>query len=594
MRRSIFWLSITSVSMLFFMACEETPLNTVSPEDSTAAVAAVNAANAELETLIDQMITTMDNMDSLDVNAVEEALDFTTAYNRYEEAVGLDPRNTQANFGSALTGLLQITNNQDFRDLIDRWDAYFTDNIPFVRDLPGNTLGKRGYGMPMDIRGLPAMAGMHVLTAPLNLAKIAVQDIPQMSELQDIVENSFIPIINTALARLEVVEGDSAFVFSITGPMQGDSEAGPLELDLTEVYVVDMALRVVNTTLQTVVAYNFDVATHDSAGMIAALSQNSAFLTLRANGSSNLQKAIMDARTAVLKAQLGLDFLEAETDNQDDDLIVLDNTSSGDVQNIRNTLSDIQNALNGPSWVYWDNWHEEYIDGQWYEYTTPDSLRIDPSRMFDHPISDLKQMLPPYTVTTGLDTLSSWSYQDIPANFATDSLVWPSMDYLPPNYGGNAHINVSYQYYGNGDYYLYATVNWANLATIQFDSLEQLVSPDYPLPIQELGASILAIITENTGQNLLYQSLSFYWYGAMYTGQPLTIDGWIYYETEIQDKVLTYPILTWEQNSYSEWKNAWPDPTFNGVFPDWDIDGFLNFMGMTESDWHKILDPKNF
>ena len=581
-----------SMGLLMF-SCENLITDsTVSPEDSAAAVNAVNAANAELEVLITDMINTMDNLDSFNVDMIQSALDFSAAYNGYESALALDPNNTQANFGSAMTGLLQVTNNADFKDLVDRWETYFSDNIPFVSDLPTTTLGRRGYGMPTTIQGLPAMASMHILAAPLNFAKVATGDIPQMSELQAIIESDFIPIVSTSLQRLEVVEGDSNFVFTITGVMQGDTTASNLELDLTEVYTVDMALRVVNTLLRTAVAYNMDVATHDSAGMVNALNQSSDFLTLRTNGANNLQTAISDARTAITKAELALDFLEAETDDQSNDLITTSGNPADEIQDVRSTLSDIQEGLNGPIWVYWEVWHEEYSDGQWLEWTTTDSLHLNPSRLFEAPIQDLKSMLPVYSVSTGLDTLTSFTNEQIPIFFSTDSLIWPEYPNSPQNWGGNA--NISAYYYQDiyaDDYSLSVNFYW-NSVTVYVDRFEDLDFSGYPPPIEQLGNFLLEQIQQLQAQNNEYESLSFYWYGQMYIGQPFELSGSAYLEREYPDQLLTYPILTWDQDTYTAWKAAWPDPTFNGIFPDWDIEAFMAFIGMTEADWQKVLDPK--
>ena len=65
---------------------------------------------------------------------------------------------------------------------------------------------------------------------------------------------------------------------------------------------------------------------------------------------------------------------------------------------------------------------------------------------------------------------------------------------------------------------------------------------------------------------------------------------WYVYEYEF-DGASSYPIITWDADNYEDWKNGWPDPTFNGIVPDWTVDDLLEFLDLDdEDDWEKVWD----
>jgi hypothetical protein len=56
------------------------------------------------------------------------------------------------------------------------------------------------------------------------------------------------------------------------------------------------------------------------------------------------------------------------------------------------------------------------------------------------------------------------------------------------------------------------------------------------------------------------------------------------------DGAWTYPVITWQADTFDEWKNSWPDPTFNSIFPNWTVDDLMEFFDMDEEDWEKVWD----
>ena len=50
-----------------------------------------------------------------------------------------------------------------------------------------------------------------------------------------------------------------------------------------------------------------------------------------------------------------------------------------------------------------------------------------------------------------------------------------------------------------------------------------------------------------------------------------------------------YPIIIWGANTYQDWVAAWPDPTFNGIFPDMTCEDLVEFLDI-EEDWEQVAD----
>ena len=92
-----------------FWSCEESSSGgNVSPEDVAEAETIVNEAGAAMEGILDSLFESDPDQDPMD------ALDFSDAYQLYIEAQVLNPNNDDANFGVAMTGLMQITQDESF------------------------------------------------------------------------------------------------------------------------------------------------------------------------------------------------------------------------------------------------------------------------------------------------------------------------------------------------------------------------------------------------------------------------------------------------------------------------------------------------
>ncbi|MCK5119836.1 MAG: hypothetical protein KAQ78_09635, partial [Candidatus Latescibacteria bacterium] len=237
-------------------------------------------------------------------------------------------------------------------------------------------------------------------------------EIRTVRDLQRIIEETFIPAVDYALARLTVVEDDPDFQFIITPELQGDAEEDSLELDLGEVYILDAQLRTLKAFLLVAIAYNLDFDENGSYDFLQEefsdaeilrqlmrVDQDSDFLTLR--WSDGMLPAGLNVLSAVEKLEASVAFIRAEEDDQRDDLIrqrdledldaEIDLSDQADVPDflrdvdgIEQALSKLREVLSGPVDIDAD------FDGDGEE----EILTVNLSAFFFAPVQDLKELLP--------------------------------------------------------------------------------------------------------------------------------------------------------------------------------------------------------
>ncbi len=553
---------ILGLLVLFTMSCEETEdPDLVTPEDSLAATAALDSAHNSLEDLMSSMYE--EDPDSLE--QLLDMMDFSEPYALYARAHMLDHRNTEASFGFAFTGFLMISQDQALQDMLLRWESYFSVNEPFLIEKYESPLGKRGYGLPTDVSGIRVPIAPLVAT-PFALSKMSVDDVPQFSEFQALVGSLFLPVIDESIEALESIEDSLDFVFIISPAMQGEPEASDIELDLTEIYAIETGLYGLKSLLKTVVAYNFEFVSFDSAGIVTELSQDSDFVTLYDDhGAEDLDIALESALTAFDKALAALAFLEGESDDQDNDFIQVEDDF--DFNMARDDLTTVKSALEGPTMFHYDYWDED----MYYE----DSTRIDISQFFLNPINDFKDILPPYTVGTEIDY--SYDYYSVSEylNLTQDTVMIDGLS--------NTNISITLHYYMEGvEPTIFAMVN---LGFIQYD-LSTASQSDLPQVIWEYYAEFMDYIEQYSSELVQFPLIDFYWSGNVTTGESLVIEGYFEISYEQRTAAYVYPTINWNTTDYSTWVTEWTNPTINGILPDLDAAGLVEFLGMNEDNWN--------
>jgi len=173
--------------------------------------------------------------------------------------------------------------------------------------------------------------------------------------------------------------------------MQGESanDADPLELDYTEILVLQAGTEAALAAIDVATAYILSPNPLGAQGFVEALTPGSTFLTLAAGGGDALGDALERIQSAGTLLLSAFDALEAETDDQSDDIIEID---AVDLADARAVVQDIKDALSSPTVVTFDEGDED-------EY----SFTLDARKFFVDPITDLKELLAPYEVFTAVE-----------------------------------------------------------------------------------------------------------------------------------------------------------------------------------------------
>ena len=129
-------------------------------------------------------------------------------------------------------------------------------------------------------------------------------------------------------------------------------------------------------------------------------------------------------------------------------------------------------------------------------------------------------------------------------------------------------------------------------------SISRLVGRSKTFLTQAAGASILAFghaygAFSAFGNRLEeYSEIEWLYISANYCDEPgeISVEIRVEYEWGEMEDMFYYPVITWDADTFDEWKSGWPDPTFNGIFPDWTSDEMMELLGMEEEDWQKTWD----
>ncbi len=509
----------------------------------------VDDANAALEQVLYDLI----NNDSIQHPS---EIDFTTPYELYRQAYQKDPSNPDANFGLGLTSILMTTQDQQLQQVWDEWSDYFDTNNPFEAPL-GDTQGALKLGFPTseDYYEIPTDV---IAKTAVNANWLAIKDAPKLSDIQNVLENLLLPKLDFALQAMDQIDNNENFVFKITPKMQGDLLEDTLEVDLTEIYALEVSLNVLKAVTDIIVSYDVDFTDFDSAGIMEAFDQSGDFLTLRDNGSfmNDAKDCVMDA---VDKLEAGIAFLRSETDDQNNDIIKIgpDGVNDADLDSILAHTDDVRDLFNGGYTVTAD-WDDDY--------DTPDEpLTINLGALFDDPIEDIKALLPAYTVSVDRDTVDYFYESEWDNALTVDTTI-----YYADDVNSDYYFNRSYYFYSWSDEYSYMEYNlYLNKVDMAFDSLKaELMSRPY----------------------LYYLSMYVYCNGTLTYGNN-NVSATIYYsyEYKIPEQAVFVPVITWEAETFLQW--ILPDPTFNGLFPGMTDSEFKRIFGLYAEDWERTIYP---
>lgn len=360
-------------------------------------------ADALIEAAIDAMEVAM--FAALNIGGVSGLDDFSfgPANELFNQALTLSPSNDTASFGAAVTGIFMVEDDSDVRAVVEAWDAWLNDDVttpPLAESLMAAAVASiRGpVSLPVSLstRSLEQVAYSGEVAYELMSEPLLSGPPPSTEGTQTVLSEVVRPALIAALGHLEDI-GDESFTFTVTEAMQGEDEidADPLELDFTEVLAIQAGLHVALAAIDVATAYVLTPNPLSADGLVEALTPGSTFLTLSSEGSPLMSDALTRLRAAGPILLDGLDALEAESDDQTDDIIKYDPTGTGDgltsqdIADARSIIGDVNDALSGPTVVT-------------FQEGTPDELNItlDVAEFFTDPIGDFKGLLPSYEVFT--------------------------------------------------------------------------------------------------------------------------------------------------------------------------------------------------
>ena len=557
--RNRFRICLPLLLILIFLipSCEETG-DEVSPEDSLAAIAKVDEGMVALAGMLDGLEDELEETDSME--QALDIMDVTDIYTLFRDAQDLNPYNNDANFGAGMTGFLMVLQNDAVRDQLLAWDEYLIQNDPFR--IGGGYLPKRFPGIAPGMPALPLLNdAMRFLPNSESLLSRATDgDVPLFSEMQDLIETFFLPTVNEALTSLAAVETEPDFTFTIGFGVQED--ALETEFDITDVHVLEALLYGVKAVLKTSLAYNFDFTSFDSTGIMTHLSPGSDFATLKAQGSINLSDAHAALQQGINHFESALLALQAESDTQDNDFMVMD---AEDIADAEDALADAQDALEGPIWIQLD-----VEDGAPF-----DSIQVNVRQFFMDPIEDFKALAPPYTMSTERDTVYDGVYDFYYLQYEQDTVQVDEFDF------NNTAVSLQFIFYHDSettDLIATMSVNWIPFQLT--DGEGSLDSTMVPLPIWQAYQEFQSLVEAyNAAEVFPYVDIFFYWSGTVTNGESLSIQVQANVNYEFLEGIYIMPYPTWTATTYEDWMASWPDPTFNGILP-----------GFTHADLETLLD----
>jgi hypothetical protein len=446
--------------------------------------------------------------------------------------------------------MFMMTQEQQVNDAFDEWQSFMDGGDPFQAP-PAQSGSGISLGFPTSLKSF-SINNKEMAKTIIGTHRLTLNSTPKISTVQTIFENSLIPKLNDALTKLDYIDDFPEFVFTITPKMQGDLMADPLEMDLTEIYALQVSLNMLKVVVDMAVAYNLDFTSYDSLGIMEALNPGSDFLKVR-NGGQSLTDAKSSLLTAVDKLELGIDFLRNEVDSQDDDIIKLDPGSSDD--------ADLDSIL-----AYTDEAREFLTDGLSFtedwddnEDTPDEALTVNLGEYFDSPIQDLKSLLPEYSISVGRDT----SYDDYNWNY------------------GQSYVSTTVDGGDGGFYYYYRSYSWDQYGFEYAYEDSNIAIPAFEIVFKNKISELRQI----EGIESMYISL--YWSNTLSSGQNNIGETmyWDYYTRE-SASIMYFPILTWTAETFDEW--VLPDPTFGGILPGMTDSEFKRIFGITEDHWEDI------
>lgn len=317
------------------------------------------------------------------------SMNFASATALYREALTDDPSNMQAHFGLSLTEVLSLQSNADLRGL-------------FLNVVSPKTVFKQSTPAKAFQTGISKekLASMMIGDAPFAVSPLKLFKTLGLSSThhppsyyQGIIETSFLPVVNDALAHLNAITADQSFAFYITPAEVGSSQlTDSVRIDLVEVYALISVMNVLKAFASAPLAYNVDFNTDSStaAGVTALWQVSSSFLQFRTGGAGYLHDTRAGLVAAAQNMQNAISFLENETAHPGISLITYNPDDAG-------ALAQINQGMDSIKYYLGNNAVTINITDNNGIHSVVHTAQVNFYNLFENPISNIKSKVPAYT-----------------------------------------------------------------------------------------------------------------------------------------------------------------------------------------------------
>jgi len=346
---------------------------------------------AEAEQLVDSANTLLFN-ELLN----ELGPDISTVDSLYDKALELDPNNKDAHFGKAFMEIALISQDEDLLEAFNSWSAcslfsdtdFFPENSNGIsRSIINNS--KSMVGIPQSIQEslsfdpLQILHYLPIIRTHEQILNRNINNCPDISDIQDLLEVEFLSRISSAIAHFEIVLG-SGFVFEITGEMMGDESQDMQPIDDAAIYLMKAYMHQMRAMMYAIITYNINIpyySENPESDMIALLAQESNFLTIRSGQGNSWPNAHDDLNKVVDSIESALTFLQenstASNQLENDDIVEI--TEAIDL--LRMLLNQDINLL--------------------CETEEPCAMTVNISNFLNNPPQNMKNILPDYNLQMG-------------------------------------------------------------------------------------------------------------------------------------------------------------------------------------------------
>jgi hypothetical protein len=346
---------------------------------------------AEAEQLVDSANTLLFN-ELLN----ELGPDISTVDSLYDKALELDPNNKDAHFGKAFMEIALISQDEDLLEAFNSWSAcslfsdtdFFPENSNGIsRSIINNS--KSMVGIPQSIQEslsfdpLQVLHYLPIIRTHEQILNRNINNCPDISDIQDLLEVEFLSRISSAIAHFEIVLG-SGFVFEITGEMMGDESQDMQPIDDAAIYLMKAYMHQMRAMMYAIITYNINIpyySENPESDMIALLAQESNFLTIRSGQGNSWPNAHDDLNKVVDSIESALTFLQENS-------TASNQLENDDIVEITEAIDQLRMLLN------------QDINLS-CESEGPCAMTLNISNFLNNPPQNMKNILPDYNLQMG-------------------------------------------------------------------------------------------------------------------------------------------------------------------------------------------------